>query len=96
MRAIKISEEINKNRRRFLGTAAMTVAAAELGLIGSAEAQSGKVNAANMPPIETGTNTSFGPLKQIDAGLLNIGCAEAGPANGSRGSSSTRLALRHS
>ena len=27
-------------------------------------------------------NTSFGPLKQIDAGLLNVGYAEAGPANG--------------
>src|SRR5262249_256587 len=29
-----------------------------------------------------GTNTSFAPLKQIDAGLLNIGYADAGPANG--------------
>src|ERR1700728_2376067 len=28
-------------------------------------------------------NASFGPLKQTDAGLLNIGYAEAGPANGS-------------
>jgi len=27
-------------------------------------------------------NTSFAPLKQIDAGLLNVGYAEAGPANG--------------
>jgi pimeloyl-ACP methyl ester carboxylesterase len=27
-------------------------------------------------------NKSFGPLKQIDAGVLNIGYAEAGPANG--------------
>ena len=82
MSTTEISEEIDKNRRRFLGTAAMTVAAAELGLIGSAEAQSGKVNPANMPPIKPGTNTSFGPLKQIDAELLNIGYAEAGPANG--------------
>jgi len=29
-----------------------------------------------------GTHTSFGSLKQIDAGLLNVGYAEAGPANG--------------
>ncbi len=29
-----------------------------------------------------GTNTSFGSLKQIDAGVLNVGYAEAGPANG--------------
>src|SRR5579863_58221 len=27
-------------------------------------------------------NISFGPLKQIDAGLLNVGYAEAGPATG--------------
>ena len=32
--------------------------------------------------IKPGTNTSFGPLKQIDAGLLNVGYAEAGPADG--------------
>ena len=33
-------EEINHNRRRFFGTAAMTIAAAQLGMIGSADAQS--------------------------------------------------------
>ena len=27
-------------------------------------------------------STSFGALKQIDAGLLNVGYAEAGPADG--------------
>ena len=27
-------------------------------------------------------STSFGPLKQIDAGVLNVGYAEAGPADG--------------
>src|SRR6266536_2710697 len=27
-------------------------------------------------------NTSFSSMKQIDAGLLNVGYAEAGPANG--------------
>jgi pimeloyl-ACP methyl ester carboxylesterase len=29
-----------------------------------------------------GAQSSFGPLKQINAGVLNIGYAEAGPANG--------------
>jgi pimeloyl-ACP methyl ester carboxylesterase len=28
------------------------------------------------------TSTSFGPLKQIDAGLLNVGYVDAGPADG--------------
>ena len=77
-----MSEEINHDRRRFLGTAAMTIAAAQLGMFGSASAQSGKTKPANLPAIKPGTNTSFGPLKQIDAGVLNVGYAEAGPANG--------------
>jgi pimeloyl-ACP methyl ester carboxylesterase len=72
-----MSEEINHYRRRLLGTAVLTIAAAELAIVGAADAQSGKIN-----PIKPGTNTSFAPLKQIDAGLLNVGYAEAGPANG--------------
>src|SRR5690242_11506917 len=34
------------------------------------------------PMIKPGVDPSFGSLKQIDAGLLNVGYAEAGPANG--------------
>ena len=37
---------------------------------------------ADIHGIKPGTNTSFGSIKQVDAGLLNIGYAEAGPANG--------------
>jgi pimeloyl-ACP methyl ester carboxylesterase len=77
-----MSKEINHNRRRFLGTAAMTVAAARLGMIGSAVAQPSKVNPARATPVPPRTTTSFGPLKQIDAGVLNVGYAEAGPADG--------------
>jgi pimeloyl-ACP methyl ester carboxylesterase len=74
-----MSEHINHDRRNFFGTAAMTIAAAQFGMIGSTQAQSAKDAAA----IKPGTNTSFGPLKQItDAGLLNVGYAEAGPADG--------------
>jgi pimeloyl-ACP methyl ester carboxylesterase len=35
-----------------------------------------------MPTIKPGTNTSFGPLKQVKAGVLNVGYAEVGPADG--------------
>src|SRR3989475_12389832 len=77
-----MSEEINHDRRRFLGTAAMTIAAAQLGMFGSAKAQSGKTKPSNLPAIKPGTNTSFDSIKQIDAGVLNVGYAEAGPANG--------------
>src|SRR5215510_5642271 len=74
-----MSEEINRDRRRFLTAAAMTLA---LGVKGSADAQSAKPKPATLPAIKPGTNTSFGALKQIDAGVLNIGYAEAGAANG--------------
>src|SRR5438034_3551642 len=72
-----MSEEINHDRRRIIGAAVLTIAAAELAMLGSADAQPGKIN-----PIKPGANTSFSSLKQIDAGVLNIGYAEAGPANG--------------
>jgi pimeloyl-ACP methyl ester carboxylesterase len=75
----KIVDDINQDRRRFFGAAAMAVAATQLGMIGPAAAQQ---VGAKMPAIKPGTNTSFGPLKQIDAGVLNVGYAEAGPANG--------------
>jgi pimeloyl-ACP methyl ester carboxylesterase len=75
-------EEIDHDRRRFLGTAAMTLAAAELGLIGSAAARQEKKKPAGITSIRSRTNTSFGALKQIDAGGLNVGYAEAGPADG--------------
>jgi pimeloyl-ACP methyl ester carboxylesterase len=77
-----MSEEIDRDRRRFLGTAAMTIAATRLGMLGSAEAQSSKIKPAALPTTKPGTNTSLGPLKQIDAGVLNVGYAEAGPAEG--------------
>jgi len=76
-----MSEEINL-RRRLFGAAAMTLAAAQLGVTDSASAQTSNTNPAAVPPVKPGTNTSFAPLKQINAGLLNIGYAEAGPANG--------------
>ncbi|SEC49093.1 Tat (twin-arginine translocation) pathway signal sequence [Rhizobiales bacterium GAS188] len=72
-------------RRGFLGTSAagaVTIAAAQLAAIGSADAQSGKTNRADLPKIRPGTNTSFASLKQIDAGMLNVGYAEAGPTDG--------------
>ena len=52
----------------------MAVAAAQLGLTRSA--------AAETTAVKPGQNTFFGPLKQIDAGVLNVGYAEAGPENG--------------
>src|SRR6202030_588238 len=57
----------------------MAVAATQLGMIGPAAAQRVETK---VPAIKPGTNTSFGPLKQINAGVLSVGYAEAGPADG--------------
>jgi pimeloyl-ACP methyl ester carboxylesterase len=52
-------------------------------MIDSAGAQSSKMRPADGNASTSGTATSFGALQQIDAGDLNIGYAEAGPADGS-------------
>jgi pimeloyl-ACP methyl ester carboxylesterase len=72
-------------RRGFLRTSAagaVSIAATQLATIGSAPAQPSKTTPADLPKIRPGANTSFAPLKQVEAGALNIGYAEAGPADG--------------
>jgi len=71
------TEKIDHHRRHLLGAAAVTAAAAQLGMLVSASAQSAKPTL-----IKRGTNVSFDPLKHINAGLLNVAYAEAGPADG--------------
>jgi pimeloyl-ACP methyl ester carboxylesterase len=75
-----MSYEIDPVRRRFFNAAAMALAAGQLDVRTGALAQAGATPA----PRKAGANTnvSFGSLKQIDAGLLNVGYAEAGPAGG--------------
>src|SRR5262245_24512760 len=69
-----MSDEINQERRDFLATVVMTVAAAKFATINFANAESIQNKQA--------AKTSFDSLKQIDAGVLNVGYAEAGPADG--------------
>jgi len=82
MNTTNIADEIDLPRRYFVGLAAVTAAAAQLGVVASVAAQSDKAAHARLPAIKPGTNTSFGTMKQIDAGVLNVAYAEAGPANG--------------
>jgi pimeloyl-ACP methyl ester carboxylesterase len=72
-------------RRGFLSTSAASaaaIAAAQLAALHSAQAQPGKTKRADLPNIKPGANTFFVALKQIEAGVLNVGYAEAGPADG--------------
>jgi pimeloyl-ACP methyl ester carboxylesterase len=77
-----MSKAINLPRRGFLGAAAVTLAAGSFGLSRAADAQAGGAQADALPATSPGSHTSFAPIKHIDAGVLNVGYAEAGPANG--------------
>ncbi len=76
-----MTEEINQARRRFMGATALAVAVAQFGAIGAAQAQSDGTEASRIPSVTPGTNTSFTLLRQIDAGVLNVGYAEAGASD---------------
>ena len=66
------------SRRLFLGTAlGLGAAAAQFALPATGHAQSVSTPAAAAGPL-----ASFGPLRQVEAGLLNVGYAELGPADG--------------
>ena len=68
---------VNRGRRNFVSTAILGIAAAELAIARPAGAQATKAK-----PVRPGTNKSFAPLKEVDAGVLRIAYAEAGPATG--------------
>jgi pimeloyl-ACP methyl ester carboxylesterase len=62
--------------------AVVTIAATQLSTLGSADAQPCQSVRWDPPQIAPAANTSFTSLKQIEAGALNVGYAEAGPADG--------------
>src|SRR5437763_14349469 len=76
-----MSQHTSPDRRRFLGAAAVTLAAAPFAMSGSLLAQSGDAKP-GVSEVRSGTHTSFAALKQVEAGVLNVGYAEAGPADG--------------
>jgi len=75
-----MSQETNYDRRQFMGTMIKTFVAAEFGVLGVAGAQTKK--SVSVRTIKQGSGASFGPLKQINAGDLSVGYAEAGPSDG--------------
>jgi pimeloyl-ACP methyl ester carboxylesterase len=78
-----MSTEIKFDRRHFLSNAVITFAAAEVGIIGFTGTPTGNNNPANAAAITGTIKKTFETIKQADAGVLNIGYAEAGPATGS-------------
>jgi pimeloyl-ACP methyl ester carboxylesterase len=78
-----MSYAMDPERRRFFGAAAMALAATQLRVntLGAAESEASEGPKA--VPAKTAASSSFASLKQINAGLLNVGYAEDGPAGGS-------------
>ncbi|WP_213955849.1 alpha/beta hydrolase [Variovorax sp. dw_954] len=75
-----MSNQVNRQRRNFLGSAVAGIATAELGFIGSAHAQT--PSPATPAAAPAGAPQKLGPIRQIKAGELDVGYYEAGPANG--------------
>ena len=73
-------DETRQDRRLFLGTAAMSLAAAKLGMIAPAGTNARAVETRTMAPSPPAT--PLAASKQIDAGALSVGYAETGPASG--------------
>jgi pimeloyl-ACP methyl ester carboxylesterase len=76
-----MSDKINSSRRRFLGTAAVSLGAAELAFTSLARAQSSPKQSTSIAGAAM-SSASFSDIKQINAGTLNIGYAESGPSTG--------------
>ena len=69
------------DRRHFVGAAAMSIARARLGVFGAATDALVPDPSPVTPPRDSSPHP-LAPLKQIDAGVLNVGYAESGPADG--------------
>ncbi|KIC94472.1 alpha/beta fold hydrolase [Flavihumibacter solisilvae] len=68
-------------RRNFLLNSAKLLAGSELALISLDPLPDHDSNSETKPSTET-TKNSFSAIKQVNAGVLNVGYAEEGPANG--------------
>jgi pimeloyl-ACP methyl ester carboxylesterase len=73
MKVNSMTENPKYGRRHFIRTASLALAAVPEVFCSTAQ----------LTRASSGPDTSFTTLKQVDAGLLNVGYAEAGPVNGS-------------
>ncbi len=77
-----MSQQTKYNRRRFLSAAAMSMAASELAMVGFANGKPGKIDSMHVTTVNHRSSKTFETIKQIDAGVLNVGYVEDGPMDG--------------
>ncbi|MBO9200478.1 MULTISPECIES: alpha/beta fold hydrolase [Niastella] len=70
------------NRRRFISNAALGYTFARLGMFNTAKASPPDGSLTNLNAMNYSDSKSFDNIKQINAGVLNVGYAEAGSVNG--------------
>jgi pimeloyl-ACP methyl ester carboxylesterase len=75
-----MSEAIQYDRRRFIGTAVMATASA--GLVASRLREPGSRDESSQAATESLADGSLGRSKHINVGHLNVGYTQAGPSNG--------------
>jgi pimeloyl-ACP methyl ester carboxylesterase len=74
-----MSNAVNTQRRRLLGSTSALAGVGLLDLAGMTQASAAPQAVASRRAV---SSTSFSTIRQIDAGKLNIGYAETGPADG--------------
>src|ERR1700740_2627933 len=83
MRKTRTLAEFEIDRRRLLrGGSATALAATQLGCAPPATAREANRKPKRAAAIKVGGDNSFASIRQIDAGLLNVGYAQTGPADG--------------
>jgi pimeloyl-ACP methyl ester carboxylesterase len=75
----QLNRKPSLKRRHLLGPSLLALTLLQFGAVGMANAATSQAAATST---SAGTHTSFGPLKHINAGLLNVAYAEVGPADG--------------
>lgn len=84
MSMTSMNPNASSRRRRVLVPSLIAAALLQLGALagGTAQASAAEVHAATIDAIRPGTTTSFGELKHVKAGVLDVSYAELGPADG--------------
>ena len=95
MNSIDTSQEIDHARRHFFGAAAVTIAAAQLGISRSATAQSSEAKPAEVPAIKTGDRHVVRPAQANQCRPSECRIRRRRAGRGPCCHSAARLAVRH-
>jgi pimeloyl-ACP methyl ester carboxylesterase len=84
MKTVALNHTAVSRHRTLSARSILAIVLLQAGALSMASlaAYAAEVPAATIAPITAGSNVSFGPLKHVKAGLLDVAYAEVGPADG--------------